>query len=307
VILCGGAFNSPQLLQLSGIGDGDALQRLGIPVAHHLPAVGRNLQDHPLVPMVFEAARPFGFETLLRLDRLAGAIARWAVTGKGPPGEAPLSVQGYVRVQPQSAWPDTQFQVSHVSFEARPWFPGWRAGAGHRFTAAAMQMRPIGRGDVTLSSPDPQAAPRIRLGLLEDPADLVFARDMFDFVRRFFATEPLTGLIKHELLPGGSVASRAEIDGFLRDTIQTGMHPAGSCAMGTDPGSAVVDARLRVHGIDGLRIADASIMPTIVSGNTGAPAIMIGEKAADMILDRSPPPDDAPEHRAATAAVGDLS
>jgi choline dehydrogenase len=121
VILCGGAFNSPQLLQLSGIGDRTALQTVGIDTAHHLPAVGKNLQDHPLVPLVFGAARPFGFEKMLRLDRLVGAIARWVLTGKGPVGEAPLSVQGFVRVQPQSAWPDTQFQVvSRLACWRRP-------------------------------------------------------------------------------------------------------------------------------------------------------------------------------------------
>jgi choline dehydrogenase len=194
-----------------------------------------------------------------------------------------------VRLEDTQPWPDVQFQVSHVSFQARPWFPGIRRGAGHQFTAAAMQLRPFGRGNVTLRSADPLDKPCIRLGLLEDARDLEAARDMFAFIRRFFATAPLSSLIDHEVFPGTSVQSAADIDGYLRSTVQTGMHPTSTCSMGTDPANSVVDAALKVHGLQGVRVCDASVMPRIVSGNTGAPAIMIAEKAADMLLGRSPP------------------
>ena len=284
VIVSGGAFNSPQILLLSGIGPASELAALDIKPVHDLPAVGKNLQDHPLVAAIFAAARPLGFEKLMRLDQLCAAALRWGMSGQGPLGEAPLSVQGYVRTQADSLWPDTQFQVSHVSMAARPWFPGWRRGAGHQFTAAALQLRPHGRGEVRLRSADPMAAPHIRLGLLDHEADRRFAREMLRFIRRFFATEPVREMVETELMPGLQVDSDAALDAHLRATIQTGMHPTSSCAMGLDPADSVVDPQLRVHGLAGLRIADTSIMPTIVSGNTSAPAMMIGEKAADMIL-----------------------
>lgn len=284
VIVSGGAFNSPQILLLSGIGPADELAALGIKPIHNLPAVGKNLQDHPLVAAIFAAARPLGFERLMRLDQLCAAALRWGMSGQGPLGEAPLSVQGYVRTQADSPWPDTQFQVSHVSMAARPWFPGWRRGAGHQFTAAALQLRPHGRGTVRLHSSDPLAAPSIQLGLLSHEADRHFAREMLRFIRRFFATEPVRELVSAELMPGPQIDSDEALDAHLRATIQTGMHPTSSCAMGLEPADSVVDAQLRVHGLAGLRIADTSVMPRIVSGNTSAPAMMIGEKAADMIL-----------------------
>jgi choline dehydrogenase len=130
------------------------------------------------------------------------------------------------------------------------------------------------------------AAPCIRLGLLSDARDLQFARDMFGFIRRFFATPPVRALVAGELMPGPEVTTGESLDGFLRAVMQTGMHPTSSCAMGTDPQCSVVDAQLRVHGLEGLRVADASVMPTIVGGNTSAPTMMIGEKAADLVLAR---------------------
>jgi choline dehydrogenase len=289
VILSGGAFNSPQLLLLSGIGPADELSPLGVAPRHDLPAVGKNMQDHPLVAAVFQASRPLGFEKLMRLDQLAVAAIRWGLTGAGPLGEAPLSVQGYVRTQPGSEWPDTQFQISHVSMAARPWFPGWRSGAGHQFTAAAMQLRPTGRGSVTLRSSDPRSSPRIRLGLLANETDRRAAREMFRFIRRFFATAPVSNMVAAELAPGAAVETDDEVDAYLRGTIQTGMHPTSSCAMGVHPEVSVVDAQLRVHGLQSLRVVDASVMPRIVSGNTNAPTIMIAEKAADLILGHTAP------------------
>lgn len=286
-IVSAGAFNSPQLLLLSGIGPAAELAAVGVKARHELPAVGKNLQDHPMTPVLFEAAHPICFDNALRLDRLVGSAMRWLLQGKGPLGEAPLSVQGYVRCDETSDRPDTQFQVSHVSFAARPWFPGWRRGAGHQFTAAALQLRPEGRGEVTLRSADPAAAPRIRLGLLTNEADRRFAREMVRFIRRFFATEPVADLVKHEFFPGPDVADDAALDALLQQTIITGQHPTSSCAMGVDPVTSVVNAELRVHGLSGVRVADASIMPLIVSGNTAAPSIMIGEKVSDLVLGRT--------------------
>jgi choline dehydrogenase len=287
IIVSAGAFNSPQIMMLSGLGPADHLRSHGIDVVADLPAVGTNLQDHPLVAAGFAASEPLGFEAMLRLDRLAVHALRWGLTGGGPIGAAPLSVQAYIRLLEGSDWPDTQFQVSHVSFMSRPWFPGWRPSAGNQFTAAAMQMRPEGRGSVSLRSADPRDPPRIRLGLLSHPTDRQAARDMLRFIRAFFATAPLSDIIAGEIFPGRSDQSDDDLDAVIRDTIQVGMHPVGSCAMGLDPATSVVDARLKVHGIEGLHIADTSIMPRIVSGNTAAPAVMIGEKLSDMMLGQS--------------------
>jgi choline dehydrogenase len=283
VILSGGAFNSPQLLLLSGIGPQDELRPLGIEVVHHLPAVGKNLQDHPLVAAGFMAAANFSFEKMLRFDRLALALLRWFVNGSGPLGTAPLSAQAYLRTRAESDYPDTQLQISHVSMQAKPWFPGISKGAGDQFTVSAMNLRPQGRGSLKLRSADPADTPEIRLGLMEHPADIEAARNIFKFIRQFFTTEPFAKLVQTELFPGEGVNSDEEIEGYLRHTMMTGAHPTSSCAMGTDSERSVVDAQLKVHGIEGLRVCDASVIPRIMAGNTNAPTIMIAEKAADLI------------------------
>ena len=284
VILCAGTFNSPQILMVSGIGPAAELSGAGVDPLHDLPAVGRNMQDHPLVPMIYQPSRPLGFDRFMRLDRFVSAGARWLLSGKGPFSEAPLSVQGYLRNDPASVWPDTQFQVSHVCMGARPWFPGWRAGTGDQFTATIMQLRPTGRGSVTLRCADPREAPVIRLGLLSTEEDRRAARQLFRFTREFFHAAPLAEWIAAELLPGESVQSDEQVDIFVRNAIQTAGHPTSTCAMGADPTRSVVDGSLRVHGLSGLRVVDASVMPRIVSGNTNAPTIMIAEKASDLIL-----------------------
>jgi choline dehydrogenase len=288
VILSAGAFNSPQLLLLSGIGPPDELRAAGIEPVHALPAVGKNLQDHPLVVAVYRASSRCTFERTLRLDRFALAMLRWRLTGSGPLAFNPICIQGFVRLKSATRWPDVQFQVAHVSMLGRLWFPGWRPGAGHQFTAVALSLRPAGRGEVMLRTADPLAPPRIRLGLLAAEADLQTARDMLRLARRFFATEPVAALVSEELAPGRAVQADDELDAYLRATIQTGMHPTSTCAMGGDERS-VLDAALRVRGIGSLRVVDAAAMPDVVSGNTNAPTIMIAEKASDLILGRPPP------------------
>ncbi|MGH8150911.1 MAG: GMC family oxidoreductase [Steroidobacteraceae bacterium] len=287
VILAAGAFNSPQLLLLSGIGPPRELEAAAVVPRHALPGVGKNLQDHPLVVAVYRASGPFTFERSLRLDRLAAAALEWRLRGTGPLAANPISVQAFLRMSDAVPWPNVQFQVTHVSMLARPWFPGWRAGAGHQFTAVALSLRPAGTGEVTLRSADPRAPPRIELRLLAVEEDRRIAREMLKLARRFFSTEPVASLVSSELAPGAAVQSDEALDAYIRATIQTGAHPACTCAMGTGE-RAVLDAELRVRGIEALRVADASSMPDVVSGNTNAPAIMIAEKAADMILGRPP-------------------
>ena len=289
VIVSAGAFGSPQILMLSGVGPAEHVREMGVTPVLDLPGVGQNLQDHPLVFSVLQAAGAYALHEDLRLDRLALHGLNWSLFGKGPLSHNPLPVQGFVTLTPGQSNPDTQFQVSSVSMMAQPWFPGWRSSPGHQFTAVALQLRPHGRGDVTLRSNDPTDAPRIRLGLFQHEADKAFARRSFAFVREFFATEPAASLIASELVPGAGVDTPDAIDAYIRDTIQTGMHPSCTCAMGNGPG-AVVDGALKVHGVGRLRVCDASAMPNIVSGNTNAPVIMMAEKAADIILGLAPPP-----------------
>ncbi|MGH8325788.1 MAG: GMC family oxidoreductase, partial [Steroidobacteraceae bacterium] len=288
VLLAGGAFNSPQLLLLSGIGAAQQLEALGITPAHDLAGVGMNLQDHQSAGVIFEASGPITFESELRLDRLALSTLRWQLLGSGPIADLPVGAQGFLRVRPQTRGADVQFLVSPVSMAARSWFPGWRKGAGHVFSMANVLLHPESRGRVTLRSADPHDPPRILFNLLEAPQDRETLREMVRFTRKFFATAPAAGLVKQELVPGAAAASDAELDAYLRRSVATAMHPTSTCAMGTGS-EAVVDAELKVRGVAGLRVVDASVMPDLVGGNINAPVIMIAEKAADMILGRPAP------------------
>ncbi|WP_326761626.1 GMC family oxidoreductase N-terminal domain-containing protein [Streptomyces phaeochromogenes] len=288
VVLCGGAYNSPQLLQLSGIGPAAALRAVGIPVRHEAPAVGSNLQDHPLLPAAVRVADEFALDAPLRADRVALNYLRWLRNGSGPLGQAALAAQGFVRTHSDDDWPDTQFQISYRAVFDRPWIRPSRR-PGNRLTAAGMRLRPLSRGAVTLRSADPSVPPRIQLNLLAEQDDRRAAREILRFMRRFLAAEALSGLVTGELLPGLDVDdSDAALDAYVRANVMTGMHPAGTCAMGTDPATSVVDGSLRVHGVDGLRVVDASVMPRLVSGNTDAPTRMIAEKAAAIILGQAP-------------------
>ncbi|MCC7462444.1 MAG: GMC family oxidoreductase N-terminal domain-containing protein [Gammaproteobacteria bacterium] len=286
-VLCAGAFNNPQLLMLSGVGPAAELQRHGIAVLQDLPGVGRNLQEHQSLAMIYEASGPFTFDRELRLDRLALAALRWQLLGTGALAGLPVSAQGFVRTDPALTSPDLQMLVSPVSMLAQPWFPLWRRGAGHVLSVACVLVRPQSRGEVTLKSADPRAAPAIRLNLLQAEADRIAFRRIVRFVRRYFATEPAASLVRGERSPGPAVQSDAEIDAHLRKVVSTAMHPTSTCAMGVDA-QAVCDPGLRVRGVEGLYAADASVLPTIVSGNTNAPAIMVAEKAADLL--RALPP-----------------
>lgn len=287
VILAGGAFNSPQLLLLSGIGPADEIRAVGIEPRHALPGVGKALQDHQSIGVSYAASGPITFERELRWDRLALSVLRWQLFGTGPIADLPVGAQGFFKLRAESPWPDVQFLVSPISMLARSWFPGWRKGAGHVFSMANVVLHPDSRGEVTLRSSDPRAPPRILFNLLAAPADRVTLRDMLRFGRTFFATQPAASLVSGELTPGAGVQTDAELDAYIRRSVGTAMHPTSTCAMGVHA-EAVVDGELRVRGLQALRVVDASVMPRIVGGNTNAPVIMIAEKAADMIRGREP-------------------
>ena len=287
VILSGGAFNSPQMLMLSGVGPADELKAAGVTPVHDLPGVGKNLQDHASVGVMLAAKGPIAFDSKLRLDRLMLSVLQWRLFGTGVVAGLPVSAQGFYRSRPELEWPDVQFLITPVSMAARTWFPGWRGGVGHVLSAANVLLRPESRGQVTLRSADPNDKPRIQFNLLKEAADRETFRRMVRFSQRFFATEPAAGLIERPIAPGPDIRSDEEIDAFVRRSVGTAMHPTSTCAMGTGR-EAVLDEACRVRGIEALRVVDASVMPTIVGGNTNAPAIMIAEKAADMILGKAP-------------------
>jgi choline dehydrogenase len=288
VLLAAGAFNTPQLLLLSGVGPARELEALGIACFHDLPGVGKNLQDHQSVGAVFAASAPIAFDAQLRLDRLILSVLRWQIAGTGPVAGLPVAAQGFLKIRTDTPGADVQFLVSPVSMLARSWFPGWRKGAGHVFSAANVVLHPESRGEVTLRSSNPRDPPRILFNLLQGRADRETLRYMLRFVRKFFSTPPASELVSREILPGAQVSSDAELDAHIRRSVATAMHPTSTCAMGTDD-RAVVDAELKVRGLEGLRVVDASVMPTIIGGNTNAPVIMIAEKAADLILGRPAP------------------
>ncbi len=282
VILSAGAFNSPQILLLSGIGPAEELREHGLAVVRDLPGVGRNLQDHASIAMQYDAAVDT-FDKQLRFDRMAVAWMKWKLFGTGTIAGLPVGAQGFIKTREGLDRPDIQLLVSPVAMDAKVWFPGWRERRGDFFSVANVLLHPESHGTVKLRSANPRDKPAITFNLLAAENDRASFRRFVRFTRRFFATEPAASLIRQELLPGAEAQSDGEIDAFVRARIGTAMHPTSTCAMGQGP-QAVVDDTLAVHGVGGLRVVDCSIMPNIVGGNTQAPAIMIAEKAADMIL-----------------------
>jgi Choline dehydrogenase and related flavoproteins len=282
VILSGGAYASPQILMLSGIGPAAHLQTHGIPVHCDLAGVGSGLQEHPLVPMSFTLKKPLRFTKRLRADRLALGGLSWLLTGRGLPS-VPLSCIAYHKSNPELERPDLETIFMATNMLARPWFPGWKRPQPDALTTMSVVLRPGSRGWVRLRSANPLDKPRIQLNLLQDAEDLRLLRHVTRWTRDFVRSAPLSEFVDEEILPGSSFSRDAQIDAFIRQTVTIGQHPTSSCRMGIDE-EAVVDPELRVRGIDGLRIADASVMPTLIGGHTNAPAMMIGEKAADLLL-----------------------
>ncbi|HEY1300292.1 MAG TPA: choline dehydrogenase [Stellaceae bacterium] len=291
VILSGGVVNSPQLLMLSGIGDPDRLAEHGIAVAVPLPGVGRNLQDHLSVLADYARREPGPFVATMRLDRAIFALARAYCFGSGPASETPSGWTGFVKTRPELDLPDIQFLFRAVATGARPYLPPFKKAYPDGFSLRAVMLHPQSRGEITLASADPHDPPRIRQNFLATESDRRTIRDGLKLVRRLCATPPLADFAAKELAPGQGVASDADLDAYIRATAATAHHPLGTCKMGPDDDpAAVVDPELRVRGISGLRVVDASVMPDMVSGNINAPVIMIAERAADLIRGRPAPP-----------------
>ncbi|MGH8218591.1 MAG: GMC family oxidoreductase [Steroidobacteraceae bacterium] len=303
VILAGGTYNSPQLLMLSGIGPADELRKLAIAPVVDLPGVGRNLSEHPHIPVEFDTNAPVTFLNQLRFDRVARSVLRWALFGSGPFATQINCCNVVVRTRPDLPQPDVQLMCNPIRMDARLWFPVIAPGQEHRVTADVVILHERSRGWVTLRSADPLDAPRVQLNLFSDPSDFEIARRGIRTARRIFATRPQEDIIAREMRPGPAVQSDAEIDAYVRETSQVTQHPVGTCSMGLGA-EAVVDPQLRVRGVAGLRVVDASIMPTVPGANTNAAVIMIAEKGSDLILGRPPPPpEDVRGARKAAEAV----
>ncbi|MCY4547041.1 MAG: choline dehydrogenase [Defluviicoccus sp.] len=289
VLLSGGAFNSPQLLMLSGIGPADHLRGTGIAVALDLPGVGRNLQDHLAVQLMNARSGNGHFHGELRLDRLAVNLARGWAFGTGPATWLPNGMHGFVRTRPELAVPDIQFLTRGAGLDARLWLPGIRPAPPDQYGMRPVVLHPESTGEVGLRSADPAAPVRIRPGFLSRRADLETLRTGVKAAREVFAQPALARFRKAETEPGPAVRTDSEIDAWIRATAITAHHPSGTCRMGID-GGAVLDPELRVRGVDGLRVVDAAAMPDLVSGNINACVLMMAEKASDMIRGRPPLP-----------------
>lgn len=280
VILCGGAFNSPQLLQLSGVGREEDIRPHGIEMRHHLPGVGQNLQDHLDFTLAYKSRDRDNFGISLPGSvSLLGHILNWRKTGTGMIATPFAEGAAFFKTDPAGDRADVQlhFVISIVDDHAR------KLHLGHGFSCHVCVLRPKSRGSVTLESSDPMAAPRIDPGFLSDPEDLDVLMKGVRKTRQIMAAEPLARYIHKELFIEGE-PDDAALEQHIRNRADTIYHPVGTCKMGMDD-MAVVDPQLRVHGLDGLRVVDASVMPRLVGGNTNAPTIMIAEKAADMIRD----------------------
>ena len=290
VILSGGAFNTPPLLMLSGIGPADHLRATGIKPVVDLP-VGKNLQDHLAVIIFFERLNESVFRHDMRFDRMAVSMLRAYFFGTGPGTVVPGGLHAFVKTRPELAVPDIEFMFRGAPADTHLWFPGIRPAYVDGYGIRPTLLHPDSRGEILLRSSDPREAPRIAYNFFSAPNDLPRLREGFKRAREVAYQAPMDAYRGRETSPGDAVKTDAEIDAFIRKTAITAHHPCGTCAMGTTP-DTVTDPELRVRGVEHLRVVDASVMPDLVSAHINACVLMIAEKASDMIRKRTPLPAD---------------
>lgn len=289
VILAGGAINSPQLLMLAGIGDPDELRRHAIPVRAALPGVGRNLQDHLSAGVVMSRRTPGPLHRKLRLDRIVPELGRAHFFGTGIAANLPNNVMAYLKSEPGEAIPDLQLLFLATTLDAGPYLPPFKRPYVDGFSCRPVPLRPESRGRLSLRSTDPRAPVRLEMNFMSRDNDLRLMRNGLRLAREVFQQAALKPFAGKEVAPGPDVTSDADLDAYARATATTVYHPLGTCKMGAEKDeTAVVDPELRVKGVEGLRVVDASVMPDLVGGNINAPVIMIAEKAADLIRARPP-------------------
>ncbi|MCW2337202.1 choline dehydrogenase [Sphingobium sp. B2D3A] len=282
VLLAGGAINAPQLLLLSGIGPGAHLQEMGLDVAVESGEVGAHLQDHPGAGMEFDLDPALAFDRELRFDRLTGSFLRWVAGRKSIMGAPPLAASANVATGADPDVIDMHFLLIPLSMFSRVWFPGVARPFGPRMGAMWSLNYPKSRGWLKLGSPDPLAHPRIAFNLMSDPEDQRAMLGGYRGLEALIRQPALAKVVGQMRRPERPLLSDEEVMAYIRETAATAYHPSGTCRMGSDA-QAVVDGRLRVNGVDGLRVVDASIFPRLPGGNTNLPVIMVAERAADFI------------------------
>ena len=291
VILAASSLNSPKLLMLSGIGPGAHLTEHGIPVIADRPGVGQNLQDHLELYIQAAASQPISLYSYWNLLGKAYVGARWILTKTGPGASNQFESCGFIRSDAGVEYPDIQYHFLPIAVR----YDGRAAPEGHGFQAHVGPMRSPSRGSVTLRSADPADAPVIRFNYMSHDKDWSDFRKCIRLTREIFAQPAFAPYYKHEIQPGEALQSDEDLNGFIRDHVESAYHPCGTARMGRrDDHMAVVDPEARVIGVEGLRLADSSVFPLIPNGNLNAPSIMVGEKAADHILGKTPlPPQNA--------------
>ncbi len=277
VVLAAGAIGSPQLLQLSGIGAPDDLRAVGVDVRHALPGVGQNLQDHPFVTVLFAVS---DVDTLFVAES-PRSVAEWLLRHSGPLSSTVAEVVAFHRTRPGLPAADIQYHMGAAYYEDH----GAETYDGHAIAIAPVLVAPKARGRVWLRSADPTAKPRILTNSLSEPEDVASLVAGVRLARRIAEQPVLAEIITEELKPGAGTSGDADLEDDMRRRLMLIYHPVGTCRMSDTADGAVVDSRLRVHGVEGLRVVDASIMPLIPGGNTHAPTVMIAERGADLILD----------------------
>lgn len=279
VILCGGAINSPQLLMLSGVGPAEHLREHGIAIVHDSTQVGGNLQDHLDVILQWRCTQPVSLNANAKLTRQIATLAQWLIRKTGQGSYIPTPAGAFFATRPGLAAPDMQ-----IHFVAAVVPPHGRGGMGaeHGFQMHVCQLRPESRGTIRLKSPDPTAHPAIDPDYLSAPADLETLLAGIEVARRIARAPAFDAFRGPEVWPGDDVSSRDDLVPAIAEWAETIYHPVGTCRMGGDPAS-VLDPQLRVRGVEGLRVVDASVMPSLITGNTNAPTMMIAEKASDLI------------------------
>jgi choline dehydrogenase len=285
VILSSGVIGSPQILLLSGIGPADELQKVGVAPVHDLQGVGRNFNDQPAVFLLMRSRMPVAFERSLRFDRFAVNVLRWALGRSSPLSGPPIIAAANIRTVQGRQTPDMRLMLTGGTPDGRVWFPGIRKGMGDMLMGMAALAHPKSRGSITLASSDPLQHPRILHNLLTDPRDIEDLRRGYRLLREFLNQPSMRDVIGDFIMPDNDPRTDAEVDAYIRKATATPAHPMGSCRMGIGDG-AVVDAECRVRGLAGLRVVDLSVFPSQISGNPHASAMMLGDRASDMILGR---------------------
>ncbi|WP_286890064.1 choline dehydrogenase [Pseudoalteromonas sp. ESRF-bin5] len=283
VVLSAGPIGSPHILQLSGIGDKDILEKAGVEVSHHLPGVGQNLQDHLEFYFQYKCKQPITLNGKLGLISKGLIGAKWLLTRKGLGATNHFESCAFIRSKPGVEWPDIQYHFLPAAMR----YDGRSAFAGHGFQVHVGHNKPKSRGSVTIQSANPEQPPQILFNYLQHKDDIEGFRACVRLTRDIIEQSAFDDYRDEEIQPGKHIQTDEEIDAFVRQAVESAYHPSCSCKMGED-NMAVVNSNTQVHGIEGLRVVDSSIFPTVPNGNLNAPTIMVAEKAADLILGKSP-------------------